>query len=306
MRDDETLTKELASIRAEAGAYFRETVGLWSKDHANYYTPGETTEFVRSLPELLAGQLADLESRITIWASQFASLAHSSMLLSAADQGDIRICTRKMTAALRFRDYAFYETSLMSWEDRVYGVKPAEQSEQDIAPPQAPGAFASAAAKLEYLLLFLKRDEPQNSVSDRRMPLISGGQQRHDTAFIMMWMSEDHPELTDVKEGITEVFQEFGINAIRADDIEHEGVITERIVQEISSAEFLIADLTGARPECLLRNRLCTRIRETPHPLQEEGHGPSFRSSWAERAELRQCLRFEADAPNPFGSVDGY
>ena len=63
-----------------------------------------------------------------------------------------------------------------------------------------------------------------------------------------MWMSEDHPELTDVKEGITEVFREFGISAIRADDIEHEGVITARVLQEISSAEFLIADLTGARP----------------------------------------------------------
>ena len=64
----------------------------------------------------------------------------------------------------------------------------------------------------------------------------------------MMWMDPKHPDLADVADTVRSVFRSFGIRAVRADDIEHEGVISERVLNEIRTTEFLFADLTGTRP----------------------------------------------------------
>ena len=49
-------------------------------------------------------------------------------------------------------------------------------------------------------------------------------------------------------DAVKEVFAKFDIRASRADDFEHEGLITDRILSEIKTAEFCFADLSGSRP----------------------------------------------------------
>lgn len=71
---------------------------------------------------------------------------------------------------------------------------------------------------------------------------------KRSTAFILMAMDPDNPDLEDVYHTIKDVCASYGINAYRADEIEHQDRITDLILSEIKTCEFLIADLSYERP----------------------------------------------------------
>ena len=71
---------------------------------------------------------------------------------------------------------------------------------------------------------------------------------KKDTVFVLMAMDPDNPELEDVYQTIKQVCATFGLKAYRANEIEHQDRITDLILSEIKSCEFLIADLTHERP----------------------------------------------------------
>jgi hypothetical protein len=68
------------------------------------------------------------------------------------------------------------------------------------------------------------------------------------SAFIIMWMDPERPELEDVHSAIVEICNRFGLSAVRADDIQHDDRITDIILDRIRTSEVVIADLTGERP----------------------------------------------------------
>lgn len=69
-----------------------------------------------------------------------------------------------------------------------------------------------------------------------------------NTAFVLMAIDPSKPELVDVYAAIKDICKEFGITAYRADEIQHQDRITDRILQEIETCEYLIADLSYERP----------------------------------------------------------
>ena len=120
---------------------------------------------------------------------------------------------------------------------------------------------------------------------------------RPNTLFILTAIDPSKHDLEDAYFAIKEVCAEFGIAAERADKIEHQGRITDRILHEIATCQFLIADLSYERPNvyyevgyahALNKNPILFRRKDTPLHFDLSVHNvPEYRNA----TELRELVR---------------
>jgi hypothetical protein len=185
----------------------------------------------------------DLRTTIKSLSVDIAGAARGSPLIAEADLQDLRHNTRQMLANVRFNRYRHWGVNVHHDEDIVLGVDPPSQDESALTEPDAARAMFDAAAVAVRDLVDLL--SPAETVQTGATGTAS---YKPNTAFIMMAIDNTKPELEDVKNAIKDVFKEFGVQAVTADDIEHDDAITDRILDQIESSEFLFADMTGERP----------------------------------------------------------
>jgi hypothetical protein len=257
--NDETtgLRALLNGLAVDAGAYFgkakRDLAAFASEEENNGLAGffgqqfGDRDKFWEKLPTEVRDEAARLNDRLVSLMGQLARSVRKTPLASEADQRDVMTGTKAMRAALLLRRFRSWDPEVLHDEGTVLGVTPAGQSDdQPESPDDAQRTFDGWVAKISAVvdLLIASPDSTQGGVP----PASDAARYRPGTAFIMMWMDKSQPELVDIADTVKTVFTEFGIKALRADDIEHEGLITERILSEIRTSEFCFADLSGSRP----------------------------------------------------------
>ena len=234
--DISSLRERLLAVRHRGATYFAKTHP--TKVPVN---DGQHTWVIES--DEIQNEAEALRTTIKALSVDIAGAARGSPLLAEADTQELRHNTRQMLANVRFREYRHTGVYIHHDEDVVLGVDPPshEQVPFDDAATARKQFDEAATGILDLIDLLSPTDEIQPSSSDTSI-------YRPNTAFIMMAIDDSKPELEDIKNGIKEVFNEFGIHAITADEIEHEDAITDRILDEIETREFLFADLTHERP----------------------------------------------------------
>jgi hypothetical protein len=248
------LRKSFEQLCEDISAYFdhiTESVERKFADTVFTLTAGRPALYWNHVPDEMQAHADTLVRRLLAWGGQFAPLLKVAPLASESDQRELMLGIKSIRSAILLRKFRHQDADVLHNEDVVLGLRPAWQSDNEPLRPSA--AKAEVADTARTILAAVQLVEASGNLSGGGISEVTdkgGGAARYrpGIAFLMMWMDKSKPELEDVSVAVKEVFAEFDIKAVRADDIEHEGLITQRIINEIATSEFLFADLSGARP----------------------------------------------------------
>jgi hypothetical protein len=261
----DALRNEFIAIRDEAIAFFADVrVAL-----------GPVAEFQTHEWNILNPEQQEtaqkIRKKVTEFGPRLLEAVRESPLMEQVDAVELRRFLRKLSAALQLRHYQYAESYPITEEDRVFGIVPAQQRESAATAEESSKRFKKYAQRILAKMDFIA-PSPENltrAIVSSQIPGVH--KYRPNTAFIMMSIDKGNPALEDVKNTIKEVFKSFGIEAVRSDEIEHSDVITQRILDELSTSEFLIADLTGERPSVYYEVGYAHALGKRPILYRSEG-----------------------------------
>lgn len=142
-----TFERGLQELSQRADSYFDDAMrGYRESGNAPVFSPGSSAaETVRLKFEVRGNELA---SNLRDVGLQVIEAASHSPIVPKADVDDLKITIRKMTAALRFREYTHYGSYVVHEEDRVYGIQPESSQEINVSPEQAQTLFSEGIRRL--------------------------------------------------------------------------------------------------------------------------------------------------------------
>ena len=294
-----TLRTRMTSVREQAEVYFAEV-------KPRRITDDRTGKSLKKWDPIALQKRETLKQTIKELGVDIAAAVRVSPLHSDADMQELRHNTRQMLANVQFREYRHTGVYVHHDEGVVLGVDPPTHETIPISDAEtAQKRFDQAAAKtLDLTDLLLPTD-----AADPALP--GTANYRPNTAFIMMAIDSSKSELEDIRTGIKEVFKEFGIEAVTADEIGHEEVITERILSEIETSEFLIADLTYERPNVYYEIGHAHALNKYPILVRKEGtkihfdvahrNCPEYKNTTKLKSLLRERLEMITNRKHPGG-----
>lgn len=201
-----------------------------------------------ALNENQRGIAVDLQSDLLKAIKAIANCLKHSSLSTEADSRDLSTWTKSVRASIRLRRYYAWDSELLHDEGVVLGVQQAGQSEiHPFHPDRARTIYQRDLNNLKGLIDIIAVSPVLLTNEFYSNPQVTA-EYELDTAFIMMQIDPDKPELEDLFGVIKDCFKQFRIEAVRADEIEHEDKITDKIVEKIRISEFLFAEMTGELP----------------------------------------------------------
>jgi len=142
-----TFERGLQELSQRARSYFDDAMrGYRESGNAPVFSPGSSVAATVRLKFEVRGN--ELASNLRDVGLQVIEAASHSPIVPKADVDDLKITIRKMTAALRFREYTHYGSYVVHEEDRVYGIQPESSQEINVSPEQAQTLFSEGIRRL--------------------------------------------------------------------------------------------------------------------------------------------------------------
>ena len=143
--EHESLRLRMAEIHDEASQYFEHYVGDESSPELDMFAGLSTEDYWAKVSTEDREHVRELARRIDRTVARIASVAHASPLVSELDQVELRTHLRRMTAALRFRQYEQWDREVLHDEGTVLGVtQPGESENRCIEVRKARQIFESS------------------------------------------------------------------------------------------------------------------------------------------------------------------